>query len=163
MADDGAGDAGRRALDYLQAHRVMTLATTGPLGVWAAAVFYVNRDFDLYFLSAGHTRHGQNLADRQWAAAAIQEDYADWPDIKGIQLEGPVRLLQGVERGKAIRAYMEKYPFLQSAGAVIQSAMARINWYHLAPRRFYFIDNSKGLGHRDEIHLPAATGINEAA
>jgi uncharacterized protein len=64
----------------------MTLATTGSLGLWAAAVFYANVEFELFFLSAGHTRHGQNLAESWQAAATIQEDYADWQEIQGIQL-----------------------------------------------------------------------------
>lgn len=32
---------------YLQTHNVMTLATTGPEDLWAAAVFYVNDGFPL--------------------------------------------------------------------------------------------------------------------
>ena len=50
------------ALDYLNSHHVLTLATHGPEGVWAAAVFYTNDGFRLYFLSAGHTRRARNMA-----------------------------------------------------------------------------------------------------
>jgi uncharacterized protein YhbP (UPF0306 family) len=81
------------ALAYLANHQVMTLATTGPRGVWAAAVFYVNDGFDLIFLSAGHTRHAQNMTAVPHIAATIQEDYRDWQQIQGIQLEGSVSLL----------------------------------------------------------------------
>jgi uncharacterized protein YhbP (UPF0306 family) len=35
-------EARDRALDYLAEHRVMTLATQGPEGLWAADVFDVN-------------------------------------------------------------------------------------------------------------------------
>jgi hypothetical protein len=41
------------------------------------------------------------------------------------------------------------------AGLKIQTALKRVNWYHLTPQQFYFIDNSKGFGHRDEVELPA--------
>lgn len=34
--------ARNRALDYRSGHRVMTLATHGPEGLWVAAVFYAN-------------------------------------------------------------------------------------------------------------------------
>lgn len=37
---------------YLEQHRVMTLATCGPDGPWAAAVFYVSVGSTLYFLSS---------------------------------------------------------------------------------------------------------------
>ena len=141
------------ALDYLATHQVLTLATYGPQGLWAAAVFYANDEFDLYFLSAGHTRHAQNLSAEPRTAATIQEDYKDWPAIQGIQLEGMVRLLEGEEKEAAIARYTAKYPFIGQADPQIQQALSRVNWYCLSPDRLYFIDNSKGLGHRDEIQL----------
>lgn len=145
----------RQALAYLESHTVMTLATDGPEGLWAAAVFYAQENFDLFFLSAGHTRHGQNLAANPQAAATIQENYDDWPQIQGIQLAGIVRLLDGEKREAAIALYQEKYPFIKTAGLKIQTALKRVNWYRLTPQQFYFIDNSKGFGHRDEVELPA--------
>lgn len=98
MSDDAARE-------YLAGHNVMTLATHGPMGLWAAAVFYVNDGWQLYFLSAGHTRHATNLAASPRVAATIQEDYADWEAIKGIQLEGTVRLLEGGARALTIVHY----------------------------------------------------------
>lgn len=145
----------RQALAYLESHTVMTLATDGPEGLWAAAVFYANDDFDMIFLSAGHTRHGQNLAANPQAAATIQENYEDWPQIQGIQMAGTVRLLEGEVREFAISSYQEKYPFIQSAGLAIQTALQKVNWYCLTPQQFYFIDNNKGFGHRDAVVLPA--------
>lgn len=131
----------------------MTLATNGPLGLWAAAVFYVNRGFYLYFLSAGSTRHAQNLAANPWVAATIQEDYEDWPSIKGIQLEGDIRLLEGAEQEEAVALYKKRYPFVASDAPQIGAALSRVNWYQVEPVRLYLIDNSLGLGHRDEIPL----------
>ena len=148
-----ARDPRKLALAYLHDHQVMTLATVGQNGPWAAALFYVNKEFTLYFLSAGHTRHVKNVVEHPRAAATIQEDYRDWPSIKGIQLEGRVTRLEGVERKKAISLYERKYPFLKSAPSQIRLGLARVNWYCLSPHRFYFIDNSQGLGHRDEIAL----------
>jgi uncharacterized protein len=143
---------GNEALAYLEQHHVMTLATNGAEGVWAAAVFYASDGFDLYFLSAGHTRHGQNLAADAQVAATIQEDYHDWPGIKGIQLEGVVTLLAGEARRAAIERYTGKYPFIANpADERMKTALTKVNWYRLRPERLYFIDNSKGLGHRDEI------------
>ena len=39
------------------------------------------------------------------------------------------------------------------ADATMKNALAKVNWYQLQPERLYFIDNSLGLGHRDEIAL----------
>lgn len=154
--DQAARNVERReqALDYLARHTVMSLATHGQQGLWAAAVFYASDDFNLYFLSAGHTRHGQNLSDNPRAAATIQENYADWPAIQGIQLEGNVTLLSGDQRDAAVALYLNKFSFLQNAGQALQSQLQKVNWYRLSPDRFYFVDNSLGFGHRDEIQLP---------
>ena len=143
----------QQALHYLQTHQVMTLATMGEEGVWATAVFYSNQDFNLYFLSAGHTRHAQNFDLQPHISATIQEDYRDWIDIKGIQLEGIVEKIGGAAQIKTIAHYTKKYAFLANANPQVATALAKVNWYQLTPTRLYFIDNSKGLGHRVEITL----------
>lgn len=145
----------QQALHYLQTHQVMTLATMGEDGVWATAVFYANQDFNLYFLSAEHTRHVQNLNSQPHIAATIQEDYRDWQNIKGIQLEGFVEQLSGSEKIKTITKYTEKFLFLANPNTKITAALTKVNWYQLTPTHLYFIDNSKGFGYRTEIELTA--------
>jgi len=143
------------ALHYLATHQVMTIATSGEEGVWAAAVFYVNDGFDFIFLSAAHTRHAQNFKVNPQVAATIQEDYKEWEAIQGIQLEGLVARLTGDEKRAAITLYRQKYKFLNQPTPQIEAAFARVNWYRLRPTRLYFIDNRKGLGHRDEVDVTA--------
>jgi uncharacterized protein YhbP (UPF0306 family) len=152
-------DAAAAALAYLAGHHVMTLATNGPHGLWAAAVFYANDGFRIYFLSAGHTRHAQNIDATGHVAATIQEDYSDWPTIRGVQLEGTARQLAGEEREDAITLYQQKYPFLAQAPAALAAALARVNWYCLTPERLFFVDNTRGFGHRDEIPLPTESTL----
>ncbi len=146
-------EAATRVQAYVASHHVMTLATHGPLGLWAAAVFYAHDGFQLLFLSAKHTRHAQNMAASPYVAATIQDDYAEWQAIQGIQLEGKVRLLSGGERLAAIALYAGRFRFLASPPAAIEDALQRINWYRLEPERLYFVDNTRGFGHRDEIIL----------
>jgi uncharacterized protein YhbP (UPF0306 family) len=135
------------ALRYLQAHNVATLATTGAEGPWAAAVFYAHTGFTLYFLSSPTSRHGSNIGDGAEVAATIQEDYSDWREIKGIQLEGRAKRLEGAERAEAEARFGAKFPRL------IARALRLVAWYELEPTRLYFVDNSRGFGHRDEIPL----------
>jgi uncharacterized protein YhbP (UPF0306 family) len=146
-------DSRSAALDYLAHHQVMTLAVQSGDKVWAAAVFYVNLDFSLFFLSAGHTRHARYLATNPWAAGAIHEDYENWQEIKGIQFEGPVHQLSGAAQRKAIDLYGEKYPFVGKAKGAIATALAKVNWYQIMPARLYYIDNSLGFGYREEVPL----------
>ncbi|MDP2821362.1 MAG: pyridoxamine 5'-phosphate oxidase family protein [Sulfuritalea sp.] len=144
--------------DYLAGHHVMTLATSGAEGPWAAAVFYASEGSSLIFLSSPNTRHCRNLAQDSRCAATIQEDYRDWPEIKGIQLEGRVTRLEGAEVASARERYGGKFPIagpLAMVPPAIVEALAKVSWYRLVPQRMHFIDNSKGFGHRDEIHLEA--------
>ena len=136
----------------LAAHHVMTLATVGADGPWAAAVFYAHEDASLYFLSSPSTRHGTNLARDARCAATIQHDVASWSDVRGLQLEGRARRLAGDEAGHARRLYGVKFPLvtdLARAPAAIALAFARIAWYRLDVERVHVIDNRLGFGHRD--------------
>jgi uncharacterized protein YhbP (UPF0306 family) len=139
--------------DYLAGHNVMTLATQGPEGPWAAAVFYASEGSSLVFLSSPSSRHCRNLAQDARCAATIQEDYSDWAQIKGIQLEGRVVELQGEDRDRAQRRYAAKFPVAVPADAppAVREALAKVHWYRLCPERIHFIDNSKGFGRREEF------------
>lgn len=142
--------------DYLAGHHVMTLATYGAEGPWAAAVFYASEGASLIFLSSPNTRHCQNLARDSRCAATIQEDYREWPEIKGIQLEGQVLRLQGADEARAREHYGRKFPIagpLAMVPPAIVEALAKVSWYRLVPSRLHFIDNSRGFGHRDAIDL----------
>jgi len=148
------------ALSYLEAHNVATLATTGPEGPWAAAVLYANTGFTLYFLSSPTSRHGRNIGGNAETAATIQEDYCDWREIKGIQLEGQAKRLEGAERAEAEARFGAKFPRLVSpalAPGAIAHALRLVAWYELEPTRVCFVDNSRGFGHRDEIPLQEGT------
>lgn len=145
-----------KALAYLRDHNVMTLATNGPAGIWAAALFYANEGLTFYFLSSPDSRHAVNIAGNPLVSATVQEDYHDWREIKGIQLEGEAARIEGLENSQALERYALKFPIicdLVRAPAEIIRAYGRIVWFRLKPCRIYFIDNSLGLGHRDEVPL----------
>jgi hypothetical protein len=153
----------KRVQDYLQNHHVATLATCGTEGPWAAAVFYVNDGDTIFFLSSPTSRHCLNLEQNPHVALTIQEDYSDWMEIKGVQLEGVANEISGAEEDKARRLYGEKFPvvgLLAQAPSAVVKALAKVRWYRIVPKRLYFIDNSLGLGNRDEIELPLTN--NEA-
>lgn len=148
----------QKVQDYLQEHHVATLATADET-VWAAAVFYVNDGYTFYFLSSPSSRHCLNLARNPRVALTVQEDYSDWQDIKGVQLEGVASQIAGDEEDLARRLYGRKFPAvgkLAQAPAAIVKAMAKVRWYKVVPTRVCFIDNSAGFGHREEIDLRAA-------
>ncbi|HLW61325.1 MAG TPA: pyridoxamine 5'-phosphate oxidase family protein [bacterium] len=145
----------RQVLTYVERHTTMTLATEGPDGPWAAALFYVSDGFDLYWLSDPQTRHSQNLERTPRAAVTIQEDYRDWRTIQGVQMEGraaPVGPLAAAVRPMDL--YVAKYPFLgdwRTPPPALAGALAAARVYRFTPSRVLFIDNAKGLGHRQEV------------
>ena len=146
-----------RVQHYLQTHNVATIATCCGGDPWAAALFYVNDRYTLYFLSSPTSRHCLDLVKNPRVAVTIQEDYSDWLEIKGVQIEGVASEISGAEEEKARRLYGQKYPvvgLLAQAPAAIVKALAKVRWYKIVPERLYFIDNSFGLGNRDEIKLP---------
>lgn len=145
-----------RVLEYLRARHVMTLSTQGDAGPWAAAVFFVNDGFTLYWLSAPSSRHSMELLRHPRVAAAVHEDYAAWPEIKGVQLEGLAGEIAAAEETRARSLYREKYPLAGAASrgpAPIVAALAKARCYKLVPERVHFLDNAIAFGHREELDL----------
>ena len=141
---------------YLQQHNVATLATSDGSYPWAAAIFYVSDDHTLYFLSSPTSRHALNLLQNRHVAVTIQEDYSDWLEIKGVQIEGVATEISGSEEQRARTLYGRKFPVIglvAQAPSAIVKALAKVRWYKIVPHKMYFIDNSLGLGNRDEIEL----------
>ena len=139
--------------DFLARHHVMTLATHGAQGPWAAALFYARQGDDLIFVSSPTSRHCSDCAVQPRCAATIQAQPQDWSGIQGVQVEGEVSELQGDERGLARQRYEERFPFARPGGAVAQiaAALARVRWYRLRITRLYFIDNRRGFGQRQQF------------
>lgn len=139
--------------EYLEQHHVLTLATQGSDGPWAAALFYVRDGDSLVFLSSPSSRHCRDLALQPRCAATIQSGADDWRSIRGIQLEGRVSELQGPERVRAEQLYGERFPFVRPGGAppALVAALARVRWYRLRVSRLYFIDNQRGFGQRQQF------------
>ena len=143
-------------IGYLKAHRVMTLATSAGDAPWAAAVFYVSRDFAIYFFSDPKSRHCANVRRNPAASAAIHENYADWREIRGLQIEGTVEEVPAAEIPAMMSAYVAKFPFVRDLLTPeglfrVGGKMIDVRFYTLVPSRCVLIDNRKGFGHREEL------------
>lgn len=162
---EAVGELRRDILEYLEMHNVMTIAScSGDKDVpWAAAVFYASDGLDLYFFSNPRSRHGINMAANTAVSAAIHEDYRDWKQIRGIQLEGRAERLRGLKmQARFWKVYTKKFPFVKEffrAGAMreaVQRKLAGIRLYRIVPRAVWYLDNSRGFGHREMLEIPAA-------
>ena len=156
----------REILDYLATHHVMTIASCDQNVPWAAAVFYASDEFELYFFSNPKSRHGMNIAANSRVSAAIHEDYSDWRAIRGIQLEGRAERLRSVKlQARFWEVYLKKFPFVKQffpargqaggMGELVKGKLDGVRLYRILPHAVYFIDNSKGFGHREKLDLSA--------
>lgn len=150
----------RDLLDYLATHNVMTIASCDRNVPWAAAVFYASDEFDLYFFSNPKSRHGGNMTANSLVSAAVHEDYSDWRAIRGIQLEGRAERLRSLKlQARFWEVYLKKFPFVKqffpagSGGGMLQKKLAGVRLYRIVPQTLYYIDNSRGFGHREMLNL----------
>ncbi|MBI2917525.1 MAG: pyridoxamine 5'-phosphate oxidase family protein [Chloroflexi bacterium] len=154
---------------YLRDHNTMTLASAADGCPWAATVFYAHRDFDLYFLSDPDSRHCREMVASPTVAATITEDYRDWRQIKGIQLEGVAQPVSSRrEQVVALAAYVAKFPFVAGFFPAAGFRLSRIRiggrpvsvrLYKVVPHRLLYLDNQKGFHHREELSLESSSRV----
>jgi hypothetical protein len=127
-------------------------------------VFYVNLVFALYFLSEPKTRHVRNIVSNPRVAATVNEDYRDWREIKGVQMEATCGEVKGKrELARVFAAYVRKYPFVASfvspgqllAGMRIGGRPLDVRMYRLTPTQLFYLDNARGFSSRQEVTIPA--------
>jgi uncharacterized protein YhbP (UPF0306 family) len=162
-------------LKYLKEHNTMTIATAKGENPWAAAIFYANDGFTLYFLSDLESRHSRDIAESPVVAVTIHEDYHDWRKIKGIQMEGKAEAVTTEDEiAKAVATYVAKYSFTAAYLKLLSSPFPKIvgyldnllsklpfvpglptipsfSFYKITPAKIRFIDNEKSFGHHEEF------------
>jgi len=151
----------QKICSYLEICNTISLATAAGGIPHAAAVFYVSIGFNLYFLSNPNSRHGENLTQNPMVSGTINEDYSNWLQIKGIQFEGRVECIGGIlKHARIVKAYVKKFPnvadFLLSPhklGKGIAQKVSKVKFYQIWPAKIYFLDNSSGFGHREELSI----------
>lgn len=143
----------------MREHNSMTLSTYGEGMLWAAAVFYANSEFTIYFVTDPKTRHGRNILENPTIAATINEDYGDWRKIKGIQLEGRAEIVTSrSEKAKALATYLRKFPsvteFFSSPSKLSFAMFTKVTsttFFKISPSRILLLDNERGFSHREEL------------
>ncbi len=155
----------RLAAEFLTERYVMAVGTAGPEGPWVASVYFAGTieeaPLRLYFLSAGHSRHGQNVAANPRVAASINEDEHDWRAIRGIQLEGTCEVVRTAREGlRAWRTYLGKFAMVRqmlrqartNPGGMGEKLL-RTQMYCLRVERLFYLDNRQGFGDRREVRI----------
>ena len=156
-------DLTSRVREFLAGHNTMTLTTVEAGGApQAAAVFYAaDEALNLIFVSSPNSRHSLNLARQPRVAVTIQADSQDWRSIRGLQIEGTVRPVEGAaDLAHAVRIYAGRFEFLRGllggdngGPAALRGPLASSRFYILRPAWIRLIDNTQGFGHKEELHL----------
>ncbi len=115
----------------------------------------------LVFAGKPDSRHGAHWRRRARAArppATITEHDQDWRDIKGVQLWGTARVLQGAERARAFAVYLAQFPFVSRllADVAVGGLPRDIALFGFEAHRAALTDNSTGFFGRVELTLGSA-------
>jgi uncharacterized protein YhbP (UPF0306 family) len=153
-----SSETAARIAAFLDAHHVMSLATSGPQGPHAANLFYARDGFALLWVSDPRSRHSAELEAEPRVAATVAPDYSDFSDICGVQLSGKALCLNDTSQSGRARALLEaRYPFPadMSNAASMKQAYASAKFYRLAPHRIVLIDNRRGFGRKETLDIDA--------
>ncbi len=137
----------KKIADYLTSHNKMTLATVTPDGrPLAHTVEYVSDGCTVYFGTLRTSRKAQNILKTPHVSFAVDEDYADWMNIQGVQMEGTASVLADPKELKiAGEMYARKFPAVASFPQNPDMIMVKVE-----PVAGFFLDYAKGFAHRDE-------------
>ncbi len=131
---------------YLSTHNIATLSTCVENIPHASTVEYVNNGLVLYFSTNPETQKAKNMEKNNRVSLTIDEDYPDWTKIQGIQMDGIAEEIKDPSELKlASSLYLEKFPF------VADFPPSNNKMYKVTPTKIYFLDYTKGFGHRDTI------------
>lgn len=138
------------AVEILDAHRIMTVATVRPDG-WpqATIVGYANEGLTLYFLIYRESQKFANIATDSRIAIAVGHEPHSLREIKAVYAGCDVSEVTDVaRRGHAWDLLAERHPNLTDLAPPQRSEVATM----VAQCRYLSVlDYSKGIGHTEEI------------
>lgn len=145
---------------FLDSFGTMTLATHGPVGPWAASLFFArDEQLNLYFISSMHSNHVKELLAADTVAVTVNADHKEWKDIRGLQIFGTAQHLEQDERSEAEGLYLQKFENMRHVLSAPSTAAERkisekflaSDFFCIRPKMIRIIDNTKGFGHTEEF------------
>ena len=138
----------QKAVDILNQHRLMVIATLRPDG-WpqATMVSYANEGLLLYFIVSRASQKYTNIARDSRVSIVVGRDFEDPTQIKALSIAANASEVRDPEqRERAIDLVLQRHPAL--------AKLPRPDLGHSAVMRAYcsivtILDYSKGFGHAD--------------
>ena len=131
------------ALEYLQNHRVMYLATASKSGnPHVAPMFFVAESGGIYFSAADDSETARNLKENPVAEVVVADETSDPSKATGVQIEGPAAAVSGDDAGRIGTLFQERIPQLGEAAA-------NASYWRLEPKDVVQLSNG---GSHEETH-----------
>jgi nitroimidazol reductase NimA-like FMN-containing flavoprotein (pyridoxamine 5'-phosphate oxidase superfamily) len=140
----------RKAVELLDQHRIMTVATNRPDG-WpqATTVGYANDGLMLYFLCSPNSQKAKNLARDNRLSLTVDHDTTDPMAITGLCMAALAHPANDPkEAAKAIELLGTRYP---EYAAFPMPKPEEILIFRVVPKIISILDYSKGFGHTDLV------------
>lgn len=131
------------ALQYLQKHQVLYLATASKSGdPHVAPMFYVANSDGVYFSAPDDSETARWLKENPVAEVVVADETSDWSQAVGVQVQGSVAELSGDEETRAGELFKERFPHLGDAAM-------HSHYWKLTPQEVVQLSNG---GSHEETH-----------
>lgn len=138
-------------LDLLQSHNVLRLGTLRGDGYpQVTTVEYANDDLAIYVATDKDSQKAYNIRHHNKVSLAIDRDYADWNQIRGLSMAATAEVLDDPQEiAHALSLLARKFP---AHAALFDPREADgMAILRIAPRVISVIDYTRGFGHTDEV------------
>ncbi|RJR26612.1 MAG: hypothetical protein C4582_01455 [Desulfobacteraceae bacterium] len=142
--------------ELISSQTTMTLATCAGNLSWSAPVYYAYYKGAFYFFSSPCSRHITEALSSGGTAASIHASGSSWRDIRGIQMQGTVELVESfLESAEALGRYLKRFPFAmdffeKKSKFDLRGFSERfgVRLYCFRPQLLLYTDNSIRFGFR---------------
>jgi len=96
--------------DYLFEARMLQVATVRDDQPWACTVYFAfDEILNLYWISTPNRRHSEELRKNEKVAGTVVLPHTPGDPVRGMQLQGMAKELDGIEAEEAMRYYAERF------------------------------------------------------
>jgi len=154
-------------IQFMDGLTAMTLACSLNDEPWTSPVYYARQGFDLVFFSSKSSKHSLAFRENPKAAASIYGECSNWKEIRGLQMNGRVDVVDSpLALTKATATYLKRYPFVRELlnGSMrnapeISKKMTRVALYVFRPSDIYYLDNAVGFGVRWKLEIREGVSV----
>lgn len=146
--------ARQKVLEVMNTHNICALATVREDGYpQATTVAYVNDGLTIYLCCDVHAQKLRNIRLNNKVSLAIDHDYTDWREIRGLSLGGIAEEVQDPDEiEQALDLMQSKFPEISSMGPVetMASVLAVIK---ITPQVISLLDYRQGFGYTEYLEV----------